>query len=363
MSAVPTVEGLLQEGLEMGLHLGGQLYVSRAGQPVVDWAFGNIAPDSLMHWFSASKPFAAMAIAQLWERGLLSLDDRVVEYLPEFAAHGKEDITLRHVLTHTGGFRSRVDLEWGGIAWEEAIDRVCAARRERQWVAGRKAGYHIASGWYVLGEIVRRLDGRSFTDYVRAEIFEKLAMDDCWIGMPAERYVGYGERMASVYNTESGTAQEQAFREGRVAAAHCVPGASGRGPARQLAYFYEALLAGGQRQGQRIVSPQAVEALVARQRNGLFDHTFKHVMDWGLGFVVNSSIYGAETVPYGYGHHASPRSYGHSGQQTSVAFADPEWELAVALVVNGMPGPDQHHRRFLNIMNALYDDLELIVDG
>ncbi len=353
------VEALLQEGIETGLHLGGQLFVSRAGEPLVDRAFGNIAADSLMHWFSATKPFAALAIAQLWERGLLSIDDRVVEYLPEFAVHDKGDITLRHVLTHTGGFRSRADLEWGGIAWEEAIARVCAARKERNWPVGRKAAYHIASGWYALGEIVRRLDGRAFADYVREEIFVPLGMADCWIGMPAERYDEYGERMALVYNTESGAAQGQAFREGAVAAARCVPGASGRGPARQLAYFYEALLAGGQRHGHRVASPQTVEALVSRQRTGLFDHTFNHVMDWALGFIVNSSIYGAETVPYGYGLHATPRTYGHSGQQTSVAFADPEWDLAVALIVNGMPGPDKHHRRFFDLLNALYEDLQL----
>lgn len=362
MSEVPVVEALLEEGIETGLHLGGQLFVSRAGQPIVDMAFGNISPDSLMHWFSASKPFAALAIAQLWERGLLCLDDCAAEYVPDFAAHDKGDITLRHVLTHTGGFRSRVDLEWGGIAWEEAITRVCAARKERNWPVGRKAGYHIASGWYVLGEVVRRVDGRDFAQYVREEIFAPLAMDDCWIGMPAERYGEYGERMALVYNTESGTAQGQTFREGALAAARCAPGASGRGPARELAHFYEALLAGGQRLGKRIASPQTVEALVARQRTGLFDHTFKHAMDWSLGFVVNSAMYGAETVPYGYGRHASTRTYGHSGQQTSVAFADPEWDLAVALIVNGMPGADKHHQRFFKILNALYEDLQLLVE-
>ena len=103
--------------------------------------------------------------------------------------------------------------------------------------------------------------------------------------------------------------------------------------------------------------------MVSRQRTGLFDHTFKHAMDWSLGFVVNSAIYGAETVPYGYGIHASPRTYGHSGQQTSVAFADPDSDLAVALIVNGMPGPDKHHQRFLHLLNALYEDLQLFVES
>ncbi len=71
--------------------------------------------EHLMHWFSAGKPFAVVALGQLWERGLCGLDDPVAQHLPEFAQHGKEAITLRHVLTHTGGFRSRVDLDWSAV--------------------------------------------------------------------------------------------------------------------------------------------------------------------------------------------------------------------------------------------------------
>jgi CubicO group peptidase (beta-lactamase class C family) len=160
-----------------GLHLGGQLYVTQHGKTVADLAFGESRPgtavraDSLMQWLSATKPIAAVAIAQLWERGLLQLDDAVAKYIPECAANGKEHITLRHVLTHTGGFRSRVDLELGCTAWPEAIERVCAAKKERRWSPGRKAGYHVASGWYALGDVVRRLDGRPFAQYVREMIF------------------------------------------------------------------------------------------------------------------------------------------------------------------------------------------------
>lgn len=359
MSEVPNAVALLQEGVEKGLHPGAQLFVQQGGLPRADVAVGNVAVDSLLHWFSATKPLAAVAVGQLWERGGLSVDDRVSTYIPEFATAEKDDITLRHLLTHTGGFRSRLDLEWGRLSWDEAVAQVCAARKERRWPIGRKAGYHIASSWYILGEIVRRIDGRSFDEYVRQEIFLPLEMNDCWLSVPEDCYREYGMRMASVYTTEGGLIQEQADRSGSLPAARCVPGASGRGPARQLAYLYEAILRGGQAKGKRILSPQTVEAMVARQRTGLYDHTFKHVMDWGLGFVVNSAMYGVDTVPYGYGRHASWRTYGHSGQQSSVAFADPEAELVVALIVNGMPGPDRHHVRFFQVLNALYEDLNL----
>lgn len=359
MSGAARAAALLQDGVDEGLHPGGQLYVQRAGVVVADLAVGDVESDSLMHWFSATKPLAAVAIAQLWERGALGLDECVCSHIPEFAARDKGDIALRHLLTHTGGFRSRIDLEWGNSSWEEALAGVCDARKERNWPVGRKAGYHIASSWYALAEIVRRIDGRPFDRYVREEIFQPLGMDDCWIAVPEERYHAYGARMATVYSTENGVPQIREIHAGAAAAARCVPGASGRGPARQLARLYAALLSGGLLDGQRILCAQTVEALVARQRTGLYDHTFNHRMDWGLGFVANSAMYGVETVPYGYGRHAGWRTFGHSGQQTSAAFADPEADLVVALIVNGMPGAERHHRRFLDIISALYEEMGL----
>jgi len=111
--------------------------------------------------------------------------------------------------------------------------------------------------------------------------------------------------------------------------------------------------------GVRVLAPQTVEALTARHRVGMFDETFKHVIDWGLGFLVDSNLYGADTVPYGYGPHASRRAFGHSGRQSSLAFADPEQGLVVAVGVNGMPGERLHDRRMRSFTAALYENLGL----
>jgi len=78
-----------------------------------------------------------------------------------------------------------------------------------------------------------------------------------------------------------------------------------------------------------------------------------------LGFLVDSNLYGAETVPYGYGPYASPRTFGHSGRQSSMAFADPEHELVVVAGVNGMPGERTHDERMRAFTAALYRDLGL----
>jgi CubicO group peptidase (beta-lactamase class C family) len=108
--------------------------------------------------------------------------------------------------------------------------------------------------------------------------------------------------------------------------------------------------------------PQTVEALVARHRAGMYDQTFKHVLDFGLGFVLNSNQYGVDTVPYGYGPAASPRTFGHSGMQSSSAFADPENGLAVAIVFNGTPGEAAHDRRIRAVLITMYEELGLSAD-
>jgi CubicO group peptidase (beta-lactamase class C family) len=99
--------------------------------------------------------------------------------------------------------------------------------------------------------------------------------------------------------------------------------------------------------------------LVTRQRRGLFDETFQHIVDFGLGFLINSNRYGPESVPYGYGRHASEETFGHSGSQSSSAFADPVHSLVVAWVFNGRPGERLHQRRARELNTLIYEDLEL----
>jgi CubicO group peptidase (beta-lactamase class C family) len=138
------------------------------------------------------------------------------------------------------------------------------------------------------------------------------------------------------------------------------PASNGRGPIRELGRFYEMLLHGGCLRGAKhVLRPQTVEALVARHRTGMYDLTFKHVMDFGLGFIINSNQYGADTVSYGYGPHAGPRTFGHSGHQSSCAFCDPDDQLVVAWVCNGMPGEARHNQRQREINAAIYEDLHL----
>ncbi len=365
LERLPRARQAIESGIAEGLHLGAQIYVSLRGEAVAEAALGENHPgepltrDHLMLWLSSTKPVTAVAIARLRERGLLDLDAPVANHLPEFAANGKEGITLRHLLTHTGGIRM-LDTGWPQRPWEEIISRICAMKPEPRWVPGQKAGYHQASSWFILGEVVQRLGGRPFPVYVRQEIFEPLAMTDSWIGMPRKGFLSYREkgRIGAMWNTEGPEPKPQGWDSEE----RCVnpsPGGNGYGPMRQLGRFYEMLLTGGTLDGRHVLAPGTVEAFTTPSRVGMVDATFKHVLDWGLGFIVNSVRYGAETVPYGYGHHASARAFGHSGYRSSVAFADPEHGLAVALAFNGTPSNDRHELRVRSALDAVYEDLDL----
>ena len=352
--------------LEAGFHSGGQLYVSRRRETLADAAFGEARPGEPMSrahrmlWLSSTKPLAAAAIVRLWELGRFGLDDAVAQHLPEFATGGKESITVRHLLTHTSGIRM-LDTGWPALGWDGVVARVCAQRLEPRWEPGRKAGYHLASSWFVLGELVRRLDGRPFERWVREELFEPLGATGCWVGIPAERLAEERPRLAPVYETAAGASPVELpwLTDDRVTV--CSPGGNGVGPVRELARFYEMLLGGGEHFGRRFLTPQTVEAMVARHRVGMFDHTFRAKLDWGLGVIVNSAHYGEANVPYGYGPHAGPRTFGHSGARSSTAFADPDAGLVVALAVNGLPDDETHRARFERLTTALYEDLGLAV--
>lgn len=358
------ISAVITQGITDRLHIGAQIFASIHGQIVADLAFGNaradspMTPQTIMLWLSSSKPITAVAIGQIWERGLLDLDDPVARHIPEFAANGKQDITIRHLLTHTGGFRAAA-LGWTSDPWDAVIAQVCAARLEPAWIPGKRAGYHVGGSWFILGEIVRRADGRPFDQYVRDEVFLPLEMNDSWLGMPSAQYRQYGDRIGLMHNTSGPQPVADFAADTEAGSALCRPGGNGHGPIRELGFFQEMILGKGQRNGRRILRPQTVEALTACHRRGMFDHTFSHVMDWGLGFMVDNNIHGFDTVPYPFGRYCSPRTVGHGGYQSSVGFADPDHGLAVAIVFNGCPGEAKHAARIRATTAALYQDLGL----
>lgn len=358
MNVLPRTLAAVQSGIADGLHLGAQLYVSLHGDTVADAAVGEnrpgqpMTPDTLMLWQSCTKPVVSVALARLWERGALDLDDPVMKFIPEFGANGKESVTLRHILTHTCGFRF-VKVRWFSEPWQAGFDRICESRLEPGWVPGQKAGYHAATSWLILGEVIHRLDGRAIEQVIREGIFEPLGMADSWLAMTQESFDAYGDRIGISYDTSSGVPRQLPLVDTIDGCTRARPGSSGRGPARELGRIYEMLL----NRGGAILRPQTVEALTARHRAGMMDHTFDAVADWGLGFLVDSKQYSSPNFSYGFGPYASPRTFGHGGYQSSISYADPEHGLVVVVIANGAPGEQKHNRRFRAINTAIYEDL------
>jgi CubicO group peptidase (beta-lactamase class C family) len=175
-------------------------------------------------------------------------------------------------------------------SWSDTIAQICAARPERGWIPGQKAGYHPYSSWYILGELVRRADGRTIDQYVRQEIFLPLGMIDSWIGMPAEERERHRERMGVMLQLDRAEPYPQRY-DTPEGAGLLVPGGNARGPMHDLGRFYQMLLGHGELDGARVLSRESVERMTTPQRVGMFDETFRHVMDWGLGTIIDSNRY------------------------------------------------------------------------
>ncbi|MEM7811713.1 MAG: serine hydrolase domain-containing protein [Planctomycetota bacterium] len=361
--AFPRAHAAVAGDRDAGQHSGMQLYVSRDGEVLADVAVGEDRPgeplgrERLMCWLSAGKPATAVAVLRLIELGRFGLDTPVVKVVPEFAGGGKEAITVRHLLTHTAGIRN-VEHGYPDVAWGETVARVCAASVEDGWVVGQSAGYHVASSWFVLGEVVRRAGGRAVEDFVRDEVLVPGGAGESRLAWRAEELDAVRPRVAAVYQRTGKTVSPLDWAtDTRLTRAS--PGSSLRGPVADLGRFYERLLAvlGGDASGP--VSPETARLMTTRHRAGVFDETFKRVLDMGLGIFVRTDPAGQGPVPYGFGAHASDAAFGHGGAQSAIGFADPRHGLVVAWAVNTRIGEPRHAARNHAFNTAIYEDLGL----
>jgi CubicO group peptidase (beta-lactamase class C family) len=358
---LPATVAAIRAGAAEGLHVGAQLAVSYRDRSttMVDGlaAPGRpMQPDSMLPWFSATKLATAVAVLQQWERGSMAPDDPVAAYVPEFGAAGKERVTVRHLLTHTAALAAKAGSAQG---WDEVLATACSSSLVAGWEPGRRAAYSPRLGFHVLGEVVRRIDGRAFDAYVSEEVFEPLGMADAWLALTPGRWEAYGDRIGVMHHTAGSEPRVIDALSGPEGFSAVLPSSSAIGPASDLLRLLRMLLGAGELDGVRVLGAQTVDAMCARHRAGLRDETFDAVIDWGLGVMVNSWQYEGRPAPYGYGNSASLRAFGHGGSQSSIAFADPDAGVAAVLIFNGMAGEAGHHRRSQPVIDALYADLGL----
>ncbi len=350
----------LEQGRREGWHLGARVLASLHGTRVMDIAFGErragqpMSRDTLLLWLSAGKPITALGIAREIDRGRLHLDQAVADHIPDFAIAGKHAITFRHLLTHTAAMRSAEEIP-EGLGWAQTLHALCHASPDPGATPGITAAYQPQATWFLLGEALARLHRRAFAHLIREEILLPLGMTDTWIGMPPAQYRAYGPRLGTTHDAFPPPPRPNPRLDTESACAESRPGSRARGPADDLLRFYEALLQGG----RGVVAPDTLAMLVRSHRSNVFDATFRHVMNLGLGFILPVPGPAGATAPYGYGPHASPETFGHSGSQSACAFADPRHGLAVAWICNGLPGEPRHQRRQRALNAAIYEDLGL----
>jgi CubicO group peptidase (beta-lactamase class C family) len=342
-----------------GIHPAIQLCVRRHGQVLIDRAIGyargngpDDAPEASktvvttttpFNMFSAAKAVTAMIVHLLDQRDLIRLDDPVSEYLPEFAVHTKQWITIRHVLIHRAGLANVpaevMDLD--RLADPAGIVRLLAELR-LTGRPGRQLAYHAVSGGFILGEIVRRVTGRSIRDMLADEIRRPLGL----------RWFGYGvppadvERVAVSYFTGPpllpplstilhralGVEFHQAIERSNDARflTGIVPSANIIATADELSRFYQLLLDGGEADGVRIFDRRTIRRATSEQSYLEFDFTLGLPFRYGMGFMLGSpwfSLYGPDTR----------YAFGHIGFTNIIGWADPERQVAAALMTSGKP--------------------------
>ena len=348
--------------------VGASLCVIVGGETVVDLWGGHADADRSRSWqrdtianvYSSTKGIAAVAAAMLADRGQLDVERHVVDYWPEFGQAGKSTIKVRHLLTHEAGLAG-VDenLPDGAVLdWEQMIGAL--ERQAPMWTPGEGMGYHaITYGWLV-GEVIRRIDGRTCGEFVRDEIAGPLGVD-FFIGLPESEDArtadliaapGTGPIGAGVEDTLAGRALGLAAprlagpvnsREWRTAE---LPAANGHGNGRSMATIYSALAQGG----GDLLSNEAVEACGATEHAAREDMVLGFLVRRSLGFILSTAGGRYEWGP-------NPRTFGHSGAGGSIGFADPDAQIGFGYVMNQMSAGLGADPRWKPMIDAVYASL------
>lgn len=322
------------------LYPGGALAIYRGGRLVLDLIAGYadtqrgepVTVNTLFPLFSGTKPFAAVALWQQIERGRLDLDDPVAAHWPAFGQNGKDRVLIRHVLSHRGGFPTTPPAltpdRWGD--WATVMAAIEAMPIEH--APGMVNAYHQLTQSWVCAEIVRRLDGRAYPDYLREEITGPLGMLDTYVGLPAHA----AHRLVKLHVTDGTDARGiDTIRRIRDVPLHQmgVPGASGVSTARDMARFYAALATGGALDGSRILAEETVARLLRVEVDEETDAAFDVTIRRGLGFELGGLDDQRRHWP---GATSTERTFWQGGFNYSVCWGDHGGGLAMAFLTNGI---------------------------
>ncbi|MGH3392621.1 MAG: serine hydrolase domain-containing protein, partial [Actinomadura sp.] len=300
--------------------------------------------------WSTTKTMTALCALILADRGDLDLAAPVATYWPEFAAAGKEGVQVRHLLSHTAGLPTWVEPMTVEDLYDWEVATVRLAAQAPSWEPGAEAGYHALTQGYLVGEVVRRITGRSLGTFFAEEVAGPLGAD-FHIGLPAE----HDHRVAPIIPPASAPSNEPGNPPLRPAEATTpawrraeIPAAGGHGNARSVGAVQSVLACGGTVRGVRLLSEAGCERVLTRQFRGV-DRVLGVPMSYGMGYGLNSDE--APISP-------NPRTCFWGGWGGSLVVVDLDARMTVSYMMNQML--DQGtlgDSRGIGIALAAYDGL------
>lgn len=314
------VKELLAQYLDSNEELGASICINLDGRTVVDIWGGHADLERTEPWtkntvgpvWSTTKCVTNLAALILIDRGLLDPGEKVAKYWPEFAANGKQDVEVRHILSHTSGLAA-----WDTpITVEDIYDVPSAtaklARQAPWWTPGTSSGYHLISQGHLVGELVQRVSGKSLRDFVKTEIAVPLGADfqigadeEDWdricdiVPPPPPSVMPDGidpeSVMMKAFNgtpMKAENASTAEFRRARLG------GMGGFGNARSVVQILSAITLGGSAAGKQLLSQKTVDLIFVEQSNGM-DLVLATPLTFGVGFALATKAQTNGWVPQG----------------------------------------------------------------
>jgi CubicO group peptidase (beta-lactamase class C family) len=367
------VADALAEEITSGEELGASIALDIDGELVVDIWGGHAdraktiawGEDTIVNFFSCTKTLTALAALIAIDRGLVDAFAPVAKYWPEFAENGKQDIEVRHLMSHTSGvsgWEAPFSIE-DMYDWEKATSHL--ARQAPWWPPGTASGYHLINYGHLIGEVIRRATGKTLKEFVRDEIAEPLGAD-VQIGARDEDYGRIAElippphlevpldllpadhplvKTFTSFPPDTDGAEVAASTGWRQAD---IGGANGHGNARALARALSPISLGGTANGVQLLSPETIELIFEEQSNGI-DQVIMIPLRFGIGFGLPCP----ESVP------AIPdgKICFWGGWGGSMAVMDPDRGATIAYVMNRMGPGTTGTERTVRYAKLIYEAL------
>jgi CubicO group peptidase (beta-lactamase class C family) len=363
-AAFEGVRAALADNLVQGKDVGASAAVTVDGKLVADVWGGHIDEarttpwerDTIINVWSTTKTMAALSMLLLADRGEVDVDAPVARYWPEFKANGKEDVAVRHLMSHTAGLSgwqepmAPEDL----YDWDKATSLLAA--QAPWWEPGTASGYHAITQGYLVGEVVRRVTGQTIGAFFRSELAEPLG-GDFHIGLPTE----HDARVARVIPpppltfpgevdpdgvavrtlTNPPLSAEQSWEEAWRRAE--IPAANGTGNARSVALVQSVLACGGEVNGRRFLSEATCDLVFREQCNGI-DLVLGAALRHGIGYGLPG-----ELIPL-----PNPRTCFWGGWGGSLCIVDLDARMVVTFVMNRMGEGTLGDDRSIGVLLAAY---------